>query len=499
MNTTVEKTQRRGAEWLARGLDLAVRIVPVATLVAIGALFSAEQAVRPHHRAIKAALFLGLMALMFRFEMVNAVYLFAMLFIFPSGISIASSNSVLMTVIPMIWAVRAASTKTALFRRTALDAPIALFLLAYVLSFMNVDTNHLLVMGLSVLWRQLACFAFFYMIVTFVDTPEKLTRLLKLMAISITLVMLTAIVELVAPGTVIIPGWIDLGRGLAEGGRLTARVEKIRVGGALASDANMADFGSFVFCLLGYFAWKARNPAEKVFWALATAATLVGVLSTGNRGGLIGLSIAIVYTTFLFRRKLPFRHLSAAVLSFVVLVVSVAYLLDRYTVATSPLDRLLHTEMVGMVPETRTMTWAPSIEKSMEHPFFGHGPYFDVVQGLAFQYWPHNAYLFYLQTLGLFGLGAFLWIMARIYRMTLAQRVWRNQSHPVGDLMTLAHVWFVVFAILQLRSDHQRDDIYPYMLWLWFGVVVVAARLLREEAEAAVQPAAPRLDSARTS
>jgi hypothetical protein len=138
----------------------------------------------------------------------------------------------------------------------------------------------------------------------FVDTPEKLTPA-EATAISITLVMLTAIVELVAPGSVIIPGWIDLGRGLEEGGRLTARVEKIRVGGALASDANMADFGSFVFCLLGYFAWKARNPAEKVLWALATAATLVGVLSTGNRGGLIGLGIAIVYTTHRFM-EVPF-------------------------------------------------------------------------------------------------------------------------------------------------------------------------------------------------
>jgi hypothetical protein len=488
VNTTVEKTQRRGTAWLGHGLDLAVRIVPVATLVAIGALFSAEQAVKPQHRAIKAALFLGLMAFMLRFEMVYAVYLFAVLFIFPSGISIASSNSVLMTVIPMIWAVRAASTKTRLFRRTALDAPVAVFLLAYVLSFMNVDTNHLLIMGLKVFWRQLACFAFFYMIVTFVDTPEKLTRLLKLMAITITLVMLTAIVELVAPGTVIVPGWIDLSRGLEEGGRLAVRVHKMRVGGVLASDANLADFGSFVFCLLAYFAWKARNPADKVFWALATAATLVGVLSTGNRGGLIGLAIAIAYTSFLFRRKVPFRQLSATLLTFVVLVVVVATLLDRYTVATSPLDRLLHTQMVGMVPETRTMTWAPSLAKSMEHPFFGHGPYFDVVQGLAFQFWPHNAYLFYLQTLGLFGLGAFVWIMARIYRMTLAERVWRYESHPVGDLMALARVWFVVFAVLQLRSDHQRDDIYPYMVWLWFGVVVVAERLLREEAEAAVQP-----------
>ncbi|HEU4365712.1 MAG TPA: hypothetical protein VFT13_09655, partial [Candidatus Krumholzibacteria bacterium] len=88
-----------------------MRVIPIATMVVVGAFFAAQQAVRPSHRAIKALVLLSLVALMFRFDMVYSVYLFALLFPFPSGISIGSSNSVLMTVIPMIWAVRATSGK----------------------------------------------------------------------------------------------------------------------------------------------------------------------------------------------------------------------------------------------------------------------------------------------------------------------------------------------------------------------------------------------------
>jgi hypothetical protein len=88
----------------SRVVDLAMRTIPIAALVAAGAYFAAQQSVSPQHRTIKGLVVLGLMALMFRFEMVYSVYLFALLFVFPSGISIGSSNSVLMTIIPMIWA-----------------------------------------------------------------------------------------------------------------------------------------------------------------------------------------------------------------------------------------------------------------------------------------------------------------------------------------------------------------------------------------------------------
>jgi hypothetical protein len=41
----VEETVRQGA---GRAVDFALRIVPVATLIAVGALFAAEQALRPN-------------------------------------------------------------------------------------------------------------------------------------------------------------------------------------------------------------------------------------------------------------------------------------------------------------------------------------------------------------------------------------------------------------------------------------------------------------------
>jgi hypothetical protein len=133
------------------------------------------------------------------------------------------------------------------------------------------------------------------------------------------------------------------------------------------------------------------------------------------------------------------------------------------------------------------MTWWPSIQKSMQHPFVGFGPYFDIGKGLTFQFWPHNAYLYYLQTIGLVGLAAFLWIMTRIWKMSIKYRQYGQHRDALADLLALLHVALVVFAIQQMRSDHQNSDYYPYHLWFIFGTITVAARLvqLRLDARAA--------------
>ena len=462
-----------------RTLDVAMKIVPVGVLVAIGALFAAQQVTAPNHRSIKLAVMLAIAAFMFRFDMIYAVYMFVVLFPFPSGISIASSNLVLMTVIPMVWAVRAASTRTRLFRPTPLDAPHALFIIAYFLALTNVESHLALARSLQVIWRQLAAITFFAMIVTFVDDEKKLKTILQLMCVSVGLVMSTAIVELISPGATIIPGWVTMGKRLSEGGALAARVTKMRVGGALASDANLADFGTQLIGFMVYFAYRSRNPATKVFWTCVSALTLVATLSTGNRGGLVGIMILFVYSLYLFRKRMGFTSKVIIVTVSITLAFTADYILSTYTVATSPIQRLMHTEMHGVVPETRTMTWAPSLEKSLEHPFVGSGPWFEIGEGLSFQFWPHNAYLFYLQTLGLLGLGTFMWIMWRVTKMSLMFLARTRERDDVMDLLTLMHVWLVIFAVEQLGIDHQRDDIYPFLVWFFFALTIAAGGIIQ--------------------
>ena len=161
-------------EQTKRLLDWALKTSPIAGLIAVASYFAAKQAITPHRRVIKIAVLLWLLVLMLRFDMVYSIYLFVLLYPFPSGIALGSTNAILMTIIPVVWLVRASSTKERLLTKTPVDAAIILFIGAFIISFFNVDTQQLVVKGLKVMWIQVTAIVFFYLTIRFVDTEEKL-------------------------------------------------------------------------------------------------------------------------------------------------------------------------------------------------------------------------------------------------------------------------------------------------------------------------------------
>jgi O-Antigen ligase len=486
--TRIESTPHTPA---ARFVDLLMRIVPITALVAAAAFMAATQAVSPHHRAIKSLVALGLMALMFRFDMVYSVYLFAILFAFPTGISIGSSNNVLMTIIPMIWTVRATSARVPVLRRTPLDLAIACFLLAHMVAMFNVSDPTIVAHSVMVLWRQFTACALFYCIWMFVNDEQRLFRLGKIVCVTCIFVMLTAVVELFFPGRQIIPGWIGLASKLGEGS-LSYRIEGLRVGGSFESHGMLADFGTQLILFMVYFGVLARNPMEKTFWALGTATTVVAILATANRGATSGLVLGAVLALIFFRRSLGVVRISLILVATIVGLLVVDSILSEHTIAVSVMDRFVNTEFEGMVPENRVMTWGPTLEEALKKPFFGHGPFFDTGIGLTKRMWPHNGYLFYFFTLGLFGLMAFLWVVAKVFGQSRTWRAPRVRHTRLGAFLCLAQIWLIVLLWEQMRTDHQRDDIYPYIMWMCFGVIIsgaaIARRKLREDAQSATVP-----------
>jgi O-antigen ligase len=163
-------------------------------------------------------------------------------------------------------------------------------------------------------------------------------------------------------------------------------------------------------------------------------------------------------------------------------------LLDKYTIAASVTQRIVGTEFKGVTPDSRVGVWGPVVQRALQHPLIGHGPYYDTGKGLVRIFWPHNGYLFYFYTLGLFGLSAFLVIVYRLMRSSL------RYYHPLaaGTFLGLAtaifNVQLVEFLVAQMRTDHQRttDSIYMYIAWLIFALIAASGNMLRKrEAEEA--------------
>jgi hypothetical protein len=142
---------------------------------------------------------------------------------------------------------------------------------------------------------------------------------------------------------------------------------------------------------------------------------------------------------------------------------------------------MIRTEFEGLVPDTRIGTWKPAFDRAFDHIFIGHGPVYTLDAGLGRGKWPHNAYLYFLNTIGMFGLGAFIFIVVRVMQLSLWYRKPFVQNTMVGDIMMILHVQLVMSLIEQLRTDQQRDDIYVYIVWMLFGLIAAGAQIIKTQ------------------
>ncbi len=439
---------------------------------------------------IKLSVVLALMTLMLRFDMIYSIYLFIFLFPYPSSISLGSTNSILATLIALIWSVRAFSEKIRFFEKTEIDKYILLLIIAYILSLYNVEGIQEIKEGLVAIWRVIAAAIFYYMIVRFVTDEKKLLNVTRIICFAGGILFFISVIELFFPTATIIPGWISVGHRLHEGG-LGYRLEGLRLQGAVKSHGTLSDFGTVMVFFMVFHFLRAKNPIWKVFWTLISSMTFVIMMATANRGAIFGFLLGIIYFLILFRKRMSLMKYVVFLSLLVAAITAGQLFLDKYTIAASVTDRVLGTRFKGVIPDTRSGVWGPSLRGATEHIIIGHGPVFYPGRRTTPRYWPHNAYLFYLYTVGLVGLTAFLLILNRIIRQSLLFKKKFLAGTTLGTLATILHIQLVMLLFEQLRTDHQRDDIYVYFVWMIFGLITAASNLIkkRKEEEALPEPA----------
>jgi len=460
-----------------------LQIAPLAATIAVVSYFVAKQIASPNQRMIKMGVLGAMLIFMFRFDMIYSVFAFTLLFPFPSGITIGSTNSIMMTLIALAWAIRATSTGQRVVNPTRYDWALVFLVLAYVMSFYNTTDNRQIVLGLHVLWKQIAAIMYFYAIIMFVNDEKRLIRLTKVIGAMLTVVVSSGIIELFAPGSTLVPGWLNLHRSKMMG-KFGYRIEGLRLEGVVHAHNVLSDMATLGALIMTYLFLRARNPLERFLWMLGSLASVTVLMGTANRGAFLSIVFAIVYLIVLFRRRISFARAVIVCAAIVGVFVVTQLVLDRYTFAASMTDRLLHTKMEGLTPDTRVGVWKPAFMKSFEHPFIGHGPFFDTGGGLNIQYWPHNGYIYYFYTIGLAGLGAYLWFCTLLVKRSLIFRRPEVRNTTLGELATLFHGLLVMMLLGQLRTDHQRDDINMHLVYLCFALVAATAEIIDRQARA---------------
>jgi hypothetical protein len=451
-------------------------------------IFFGSQVAGVSHRYAKLAVALAYVFILLRYPTVIGAGVFLLLYAFPAAIWIGNTNFIFTTFLAVAWLVRGGLGRERV-RGTYLDIAILAYVAVHLLSLVNVETSTQFSRSLLALRHLFIPIVFYYVVVNVGRSEAKLQFLARMLTLASVLVYATAFLQRFAPGVAFLPRWYVS----VLGSRDIFAPEVQRIGGVM-SHALLGDLAAVTCLLQIYLAVRAKGQPlwRAAHWLIAVVSVYV-VSLTGNRGALIALVAGAIYFLWVFRREVTWPRVLIGTLAFLGLLLIGEKTLGRFQGNLTLLQRMASTYVERGIPDTRRVAWRYVWDRIMEKPILGHGP--DYPLGLFAPgqkaIWPHNAFLFYFFSIGLVGLPAYLYLVWRVLKRTWDRGGFRIGEAPFSrGMMAVCHIGIVQFLIGQLRTDHQRGDVFIYFMWILFALGVLAGEVWRETAATRVRPGA---------
>jgi len=477
--------ERFGA-WLTpgpSGTDPIQRWLGVLVLIGAGVVLGINY-LMPDKRMIAVMVATVLFGLMWRVDLVTGIGVLVLALPYPRGTVFGGTNVVLVLLLLLLWLLRSSLRQAAPPHRTPVDVPMAALLIAFIISFYNIDSRLNLERALENFVQLLAGMGMFYLIVNNLSRPEHLERVHRFYAVSIAMVCLLGVWELFHPNTVFIPGWIVFHHAVSEG----INVHNVRIGGPFFDFELLSEYCALNLLLLTLLVARARSGARLFLFGSLFLLTFFIMFATVTRGGMMALAVGFLYLLWVARRRLDFTRVAAWLTLAALGFLAMNYTVAHFTQAGDLIGRITDKqswEFQDGMPVARAPIWKSAFERMMQHPIIGHGPVYDTAKGIDFWFWPHNGYLYVGNLVGFVGLGCYLWLLFRLWQLSLPKVIDLRDANYARAYLLIGHVQLVVFLVDQAKIDFLRNPIYPFQIWLLFAFIVSAHRL-----SAAPSPAA---------
>ncbi len=249
-----------------------------------------------------------------------------------------------------------------------------------------------------------------------------------------------------------------------------------RLKGPIGEPNQYAAF--LILFLPAYFALAFERSAawqSRIVYSIGGGITLVSLLLTGSRGGILGVVLGLCWAAWVLREKVAFgRILRTAVVLVPFVAVIVALVSIKYeALLFGRLDATFNTGNAVTASAGRLSIWETGLGVMSRQPesfiagvgWHSFAPYVGVV--------PHNTYLGYLFSLGVFGLAVYVFILNRVISVAKTATLIADgepralvAAFTVGFLSLLVAVFFV-------------DLFAPwYFIWAYIGISVRLGCLL---------------------
>jgi O-antigen ligase len=459
-------------ERVLQAIALAVVVVGVAVI-------AAGQITSPNERVLQVVAAGIVVFLAFRLRSISALSFLVLLLPFPKATSYGNTNVAFSMLLFLVWMFRVSTRREPPPIRTPLELPLIGLVMAYCLSFYNVEPENL-----AQAWAQFLNFLTYvlvlFLVVNIVRTSRDVKQIFGFQLVTCVIVCALAVYEQSHPGSRIIPGWIEFGKiGPSEGAP-----QSVRVGSTFLDYELFGEFCALNLFLQAFLWTRATSQTRRWVLVGCMTLTLFCLFSTVTRGAILAFLVGSTYLVWLVRRRLNFvRFVGIAFLLFGA-ILGGDFVVSTFTNSDSVLERLGGTKFEDGMPDTRAGAWKQSMRHIMNHPIFGHGPYFAPRSGVEMIYWPHNVYLFYAHIVGLVGLAFYLWLLWTLWRATRPQSPSLGAGSYIQGATILARVMLFTFIIDQVKIDYLRNPRYSFFIWFLLGLLWAIGAVARREAAA---------------
>jgi len=458
-----------GRDWLTTLLGAAL-LVGFAVLVGLQYLY-------PDKRVLAVLAAAVIFGVVWRLDLISGLGVLVLALPYPRGTSFGSTNLALVLLLLVIWLLRASMRQAAAPHRTPVDAPIAALLLAFTVSFYNVQPATLN-WALANYFLLLACVGMFYIIVNNVRTPAQLERLHVFQVVSIGMVILFGLFELRYPNAKLVPGWIEFKEEISE----AINLHNVRIGGPFFDFELLSEYCAMNFMLLLFLLLRARSMARRVIFGGLLGLTMFIMFATVTRGGVLAMVAGLVYMAWLMRKRITAVAAGITLAGVAIGVLCLNYYVAHFTYAGDLIKRIQDpTSMtfINGLPASRALLWQSAFTRMMEHPIIGHGPVYLTERSFGSWFWPHNGYLFVGNLVGIVGLTFYLWLLVRLWRLSRPNGADLFDPNYARAYLFIGHVQLFVFVVDQMKIDFLRNQNYQFQVWLFFAYIVAAYQASR--------------------
>jgi hypothetical protein len=462
------------------------RFLGVVYVAVLGVLVG-WQIYNPSKRFIEAVVGLVLVGVVWNFPSIQPLWLILIIYPFPFGFSMGNSTFIFTIVVFIVYLVHVSTGKYRFHGDKLLNLPIGIMVLATIISFYNQSGSpDIFRYAVRYTVNLFVILLYYYMLVNLVDTEKNLRRTMAFFMISTFLVTFFSLLELLFPGRVILPNVIYSVY------KNVLVMKDIRVKGPFHDYELLAEFFAINVPILILMVMRSRRLLIRSMYLALLIFVLFMQFSTITRGAFISLTIGLAYMMWICRKDLNIVSFTGLVAAFAGALVAIDAIMSRYTVSGSLFARLLGTTLThGFIPDTRVEAWTGAVNRWLLHPFIGNGPGWDFSHGLETQFWPHSAYLHFLNDFGIFGTAGVLLLLYRLFRTSFKEVRHSLVTSPFPTaLMKTLNVTLVILVIDMIKIDFQRNPNYQYFIWVIFALISASRKIIDRSAEDARAAAA---------